>query len=239
MTQNTSGSWKIFRAYGIDVYVHWSWFIALAVIYQVAEGDRNPGLFLLLYVTLFGLVVLHEYGHALACRSVGGSVGHIVLWPLGGIAFVQPPPRPSALLWTIAAGPLVNLGLIVVGVAGIMVAAAIGAGEAILGYLNTFVFLNAILFLFNMMPAYPLDGGQILQAVLWYFMPRVKAIYYSSAVGLAFGGLMVAVGLLGYLNPEFGRTLPIMPLWMAILGGYITWEAHRTFSAAQGMMRRQ
>ena len=53
--------------------------------------------------------MMHEFGHALACRQVGGQANRIVLWPLGGIAFVSPPPRAGAMLWSIAAGPLVNL----------------------------------------------------------------------------------------------------------------------------------
>lgn len=64
------------------------------------------------YLALFGIVLLHEFGHALACRQVGGKAERVVLWPLGGIALVQPPPRPGALLWSIAAGPLVNLVLV-------------------------------------------------------------------------------------------------------------------------------
>ncbi len=237
MTHGRSGSWRLFRAFEIDVYVHWSWFIALVVFYELF-GRGNPALFVLLYGTLFGVVVLHEYGHALACRSVGGSVGHIVLWPLGGIAFVNPPARPSALLWTIAAGPLVNLALLPVGLVLLLLATGLGASETLQVYLNWFVLINVLLFLFNMIPAYPLDGGQILQAVLWYFVPRAKALLISSLVGLIFGGIMVAVGLLGHLNPEFGRTLPIRPLWLAILGAFITWEAHRTFRLSQGMMSR-
>jgi Zn-dependent protease len=64
------------------------------------------------YVTLFGIVLLHEMGHALACRQVGGQANLIVLWPLGGVAYVSPPPRPGATLWSIAAGPLVNVALL-------------------------------------------------------------------------------------------------------------------------------
>ena len=235
MARDMNGSWRIFGALGIDVYVHWSWFIALMIFFQLFGGD-NPAMFLLLFGTLFGVVVLHEYGHALACRSVGGHVVHIVLWPLGGIAFVQPPPRPSALLWTIAAGPLVNLALIPLGIAAILAGSAFGAGDASLMYLNWFVYINVLLLLFNLMPAYPLDGGQILQAVLWYFMPRARAIRYSSAIGLVFGGLMVAFGLVGHINPEIGRTLPITPLWMAILGAFITMEAYKTFQLAKYRM---
>src|SRR5213082_3368600 len=61
------------------------------------------------YVALFGIVLLHEFGHALACRQTGGYADRIVLWPLGGIAFVSPPRRPGAVLWSIVAGPLVNV----------------------------------------------------------------------------------------------------------------------------------
>src|SRR5713226_2993271 len=64
------------------------------------------------YLALFLVVMLHEYGHALACRQVGGTANQIVLWPLGGVAYVDPPPRPGATLWSIAAGPLVNVALL-------------------------------------------------------------------------------------------------------------------------------
>ena len=62
-------------------------------------------------LALFVIVLLHEFGHALACRQVGGQANQIVLWPLGGVAYVAPPPRPGPTLWSIAAGPLVNVAL--------------------------------------------------------------------------------------------------------------------------------
>ena len=55
---------------------------------------------------------MHEFGHALACRQVGGKANQIMLWPLGGVAYVSPPQRPGAMLWSIAAGPLVNVVLV-------------------------------------------------------------------------------------------------------------------------------
>src|SRR5437016_10121848 len=61
------------------------------------------------YLALFIIVLLHEFGHALACRQVGGKADQIVLWPLGGVAYVAPPQRPGATLWSIVAGPLVNV----------------------------------------------------------------------------------------------------------------------------------
>src|SRR5438477_7968109 len=74
------------------------------------------------YLSLFVIVLIHEFGHALACRQVGGVANRIVLWPLGGVAFVNPPRRPGAYLWSIAAGPLVNVALIpILAVAGNLV----------------------------------------------------------------------------------------------------------------------
>ena len=64
------------------------------------------------YLSLFLIVLIHEFGHQLACRSVGGKTHDIVLWLLGGVAYVSPPQRPGAQLWSIAAGPLVNVALI-------------------------------------------------------------------------------------------------------------------------------
>ena len=66
------------------------------------------------YLALFLIVMLHEFGHALACRQVGGTANRIVLWPLGGVAYVNPPQRPGATLWSIAAGPLVNVAFLVI-----------------------------------------------------------------------------------------------------------------------------
>lgn len=228
MQSDHGGSWRLFRALGIDVHVHWSWFLALFIFYQLF-GNR-PVLFALLYGTLFGIVLIHEYGHALACRSTGGRVGHIVLWPLGGIAFTSPAPRPGALLWTIAAGPLVHLVLIPVALILAAIAGPLGAGQGVLAYLDLFVRINLLLFLFNMVPAYPLDGGQILHAILWFFLPQRRALHYAAAVGLAFGGLMIAFGLLGYANPELGRNLPISPVWMAILGFFIGSQAYHAYA---------
>src|SRR5215217_3207445 len=109
---NTSGTIRLFRISGITVFLHWSWF--LVAVYEIQQKGRYSSVSwgVLEYVTIFAIVTLHEFGHALACRQVGGRAEEIVLWPLGGIAFVSPPPRPGAMLWSIAAGPLVNVVLL-------------------------------------------------------------------------------------------------------------------------------
>src|SRR3954462_1143283 len=113
MTPSREGSFRLFRFAGIDVFLHWSWF--LVAWYQISRraGDYSSIKWNILeYVGLFGMVLLHEFGHSLACRQVGGQADQIVLWPLGGVAYVAPPQRPGAMLWSIAAGPLVNVVLL-------------------------------------------------------------------------------------------------------------------------------
>src|SRR5262249_42835336 len=106
---------RLFRVKGIDVFLHWSWFLVAAFEITNRQNVYGSALWNVLeYVAIFLIVLLHEFGHALACRQVGGEAKRIMLWPLGGVASVSPPQRPGATLWTIAAGPLVNVVLVVV-----------------------------------------------------------------------------------------------------------------------------
>src|SRR5215469_460108 len=112
MPTGRQGSIRLFRFSGIDVFLHWSWFVVAVYAIQSRAGRYTSFTWNILeYLALFLIVLLHEFGHALACRQVGGVANRIVLWPLGGVAYVDPPPRPGATLWSIAAGPLVNVGL--------------------------------------------------------------------------------------------------------------------------------
>jgi Zn-dependent protease len=107
------GSIRLFRFSGIDVFLHWSWFLVAVFEIQSRQGRYSSVTWNVLeYLALFLIVLLHEFGHALACRQVGGTADQIVLWPLGGVAYVNPPPRLGATLWSIAAGPLVNVALL-------------------------------------------------------------------------------------------------------------------------------
>src|SRR5438045_3772951 len=107
------GALLSFLLAGIRVYLHFTWFIVAALeVTRFAHRYQNPIWAALEYCALFGIVLLHEFGHALACRQTGGRADRILLWPLGGVALVSPPPRPGALLWSIAAGPLVNVVLL-------------------------------------------------------------------------------------------------------------------------------
>src|SRR5215467_12357570 len=144
---------RLFRFAGIDVFLHWSWFVV--AIYELSGPSRRYTSFtwnVIEYVALFAIVLMHEFGHALACRQVGGLAERIVLWPLGGVAYVSPPPRPGATLWAIAAGPLVNVLLAPLLTVLYLVAGQQGWDESIPN-VNLFVralcFMNWALLIFN------------------------------------------------------------------------------------------
>ena len=187
MASLRQGSVKLFNLEGVDLFLHWSWFF-VAIIEIIDRASAYTFIFwnVLEYFTLFLIVMLHEYGHALACRQVGGKVDRIVLWPLGGIAFVQPPPRPGATLWSIAAGPLVNVAL--TPVLGLAYFVARWGGLATTApdaykFVKIILALNVFLLVFNLVPIYPLDGGQILRSLLWFAVGRTRSLKAVSVIG--------------------------------------------------------
>jgi Zn-dependent protease len=173
------------------------------------------------YLAIFGIVLLHEFGHALACRQVGGQANRIMLWPLGGVAFVQPPPRPGALLWSIAAGPLVNVMLVPVTLVAWVV--AYGAGWQIeypdvVHFLVSIAFINIALLVFNMLPIYPLDGGQILQALLWFVIGQARSLMVAGIIGFVAAAGVIILAL-----------VRLQDRWLALVAIFVAWQAWRGF----------
>jgi Zn-dependent protease len=199
MTPTRQGSIHLFRFAGVDLYLHWSWFL-LAVYGISSRGARYSSIVwpVLEYLALFGIVLLHEYGHALACRQVGGQANQIVLWPLGGVAYVSPPPRPGAMLWSIAAGPLVNVALAPVLSVLAMLASAGGWAETRpngFTFITTLCYINWGLLIFNLLPIYPLDGGQILQSLLWFVVGRARSLMVTVVIGFIGVGALILVAI--------------------------------------------
>lgn len=190
------GGLRLFRLLGIDVYLHWSWAIVALIELQTRVSHyRSQAYNVAEYLALFLIVLTHEFGHALACRSVGGKAERILLWPLGGVAYVQPPARPGALLWSIAAGPLVNLFLAVVLTPFAFTLLAL-KGDVMsdpMRLLEALWIINIVLFVFNMLPVYPLDGGQIVRAILWFFVGPSRSLMAVSVVGICAAGAVLVV----------------------------------------------
>jgi Zn-dependent protease len=204
MLPTRNGSIRIFRFAGIDVYLHWLWF--LAAIYEVSYGSaRYSSLVWCVfeYLAVFSIVLMHEFGHALACRSVGGRADQIVLWLLGGVAYVDPPPRPGAVLWSIAAGPLVNVALVPILTGAVFLtthAENLGASAHNLAeFISSLWYINVFLLGFNMLPIYPLDGGKIVWALLWFVVGRARSLLIASALGLLTVVLLVVFAF-GYFQ---------------------------------------
>lgn len=204
MLPSTQGSFRLFSAFGISVFLHWSWFVIIFIMFNMARGGgqfQNDIWYAVMYVGLFAIVLLHEFGHSLACKSVGGRAERIVLWPLGGVAYVQPPQRPGAVLWSIVAGPLVNVVLtpILLG-AAFLLEQQLGPDRQVdlQECVRMLAYINIALLIFNMLPIYPLDGGQTLQALLWFIIGRVKSLRITAIIGIitaaAAGGLAAYAG---------------------------------------------
>lgn len=214
MTPTRQGSISLFHFAGVEVFLHWSWFlVALYEINQRAGRYASPVWNVLEYLALFAIVLVHEFGHALACRQVGGHADRIVLWPLGGVAYVQPPERPGATLWSIAAGPLVNVILIPVFLLVGRLVSAYGVLETrpdLVTWLADIARVNVVLLIFNLLPIYPLDGGQILRALLWFPLGRARSLIAAAVLGL------VGVCALGLL------ALAARSVWIGIMAVFIS-----------------
>jgi len=202
MTFLRKGAIHLFRFAGIDLFLHWSWFILAAIEVRYSLGNySSPGWKVLEYLAVFAIVTMHEYGHALACRQVGGTPDQIVLWPLGGVAYVNPPQRPGATLWSIAAGPLVNVALVPVLLGLSSVSGSLGmAGTMpnLYAFLAALVKINYLLLIFNLMPIYPLDGGQILRSLLWFVAGRARSLQWAVWIGFVGAAGLILLAVVGH-----------------------------------------
>ncbi len=198
-------SWRrgihLFQFAGVDVYLHWSWFLFAALeISGRAKAYSSLVWNVLEYLSLFFIVLLHEYGHALVCRRVGGTANEIMLWPLGGMAYVSPPQRPGATLWSSAAGPLVNVQLLLVFTpVGVILDRSLKLAKTapnIHSFLLALIGMNGLLLAFNLLPVYPLDGGQMLRSLLWYVIGRARSLMVVVVIGFACVAGLLCLALL-------------------------------------------
>lgn len=229
MTSLRQGSIHLFRFAGIDLFLHYSWFlVAMFEISARARSYSSISWNVLEYLALFLIVMLHEFGHALACRQVGGTANRIVLWPLGGVAYVNPPQRPGATLWSIAAGPLVNVALLVILSLFGVLNRSTGWADAIPNahaFLRTLWAINLGLLAFNMLPIYPLDGGQILRSLLWFVVGRARSLMAATAIGFAgVAGLIILA-------------LWMRSVWFGVLAAFILMNCWGGLKQAQALAR--
>jgi Zn-dependent protease/CBS domain-containing protein len=204
------GSFKIGKFSGIEVRVHWTFLLLLAFFaftgYQASGSLAGALTATAVIVALFICVLLHEFGHSLVAQRLGLEIHSITLLPIGGVSNLESlPEKPSDEVKITIAGPLVNVVLapIFVGV-GLLLGAAprvpadlftdIGSVGQFFFYLG---YLNVVLAVFNLIPAFPLDGGRVLRALLATRLGAVRATDVSSIVGQLFAAAFFLIGLLG------------------------------------------
>jgi Zn-dependent protease len=215
---------RLFQFRGITVFLHWTWF--LVAVYEIGRAGSYSSVVwnAIEYVALFVIVTLHEFGHAFACRSVGGRANEVVLWPLGGVAYVDPPQRPGAVLWSIAAGPLVNVALVPV----LLLFQLLASGpfpvdlQSLAGNL---AYINVALLIFNLLPIYPLDGGQILGALLWFVLGRARSLMAAAVIGL------IGLAGVGWLAARSSSSL------LLVMTFFLATRCIGTFRMARAMAR--
>jgi Zn-dependent protease len=229
MPSLNQGSIHLCRIAGVDLYLHWTWFLIAIFEIQNRQGRYSSVAWNVLeYLALFLIVLTHEFGHALACRQVGGTANRILLWPFGGVAYVDPPQRPGATLWSIAAGPMVNVALIPVLFLAIQMGQSLGWEQTMpdaYRLLGSVWWINSRLLIFNILPIYPLDGGQILRSLLWFPLGRARSLMVATVLGI--------VGIVGF----FGLALLWGSVWLGAIGVFMLLNCWGGLRHAQALLR--
>jgi Zn-dependent protease len=204
------------RIAGIPTRVHASFALLIlwALYSSVSGGAGLVGALLSVgfLFAVFASVLLHEFGHALTARRFGIETESITLWPIGGVARLKGTPRsPRAEIWIAAAGPAVNVAIAVIAFALQMIATSIVAPAWVSSLLGGLVYANIALAVFNMLPAFPMDGGRVLRAALAKRRGMLAATEVAAKVGKGFA---VVFGVLGLIyNPMLLLIAPFV--WFA------------------------
>jgi Zn-dependent protease/predicted transcriptional regulator len=200
--------WKLGRFAGIDVFVHATFLLIIGWVgysHWLMHRDwlevfKGVGFIL----ALFGCVVLHEYGHALTARKFGIKTRDITLYPIGGVARLERmPDRPIEELWVALMGPAVNVVIAAILFAYLFLTnGLVPVNELTVAsgsFFERLLVVNIILVLFNLLPAFPMDGGRVLRALLAMRMEYVRATQIAANVGQGMAFLFGFIGL--FSNP--------------------------------------
>jgi Zn-dependent protease len=208
-------SWRIGKLAGIDLYVHWTflllvvWFLLLPLTSVSGSKEVAQVIVSFLFVlTIFGCIVLHELGHALMARKYGIKTRDITLLPIGGLARLERmPDDPKQEFWVAIAGPAVNaviaaalfVSLFLLGrIEGAFEVDFLQLGSA--NFLHRVMVANIALLIFNLLPAFPMDGGRVLRAILAQRMDYMRATHTAASIGQA---MAILFGIGGFFigNP--------------------------------------
>lgn len=246
-------SLRVGRLFGITIRLHLFFFLGVVlVLYRGVKAD--PTWMGMTYsvgtaAILFLIVLLHEFGHCWGARKTGGEADEVLLWPLGGLAMVQPKHTPQAHFITTVSGPAVNVVLCAVTAVALVIRhGGIGAvpwnplhtftpidravdfGDAVQTWLRIVFGLSYMILLFNLLPIYPLDGGRVLHSYLWTRKGYREAMMTAAFVGIV-GAVVLAIAAFA--------TEGMILLGIAVFGGFTCyhdrqvakWDMHEELGA--------
>ncbi len=223
-----NGSIKLLQVKGIDIKIHWSFFLILVWAAFRWSGSTGQGMQGALFgvaatLMLFGAVTLHELGHSFQALKYNVRVRDIILTPMGGLARMEEmPKKPAQELWIALAGPLVNFGIatLLIGLGWLLQTRSLLTLNELLaslgqvswsGMLAYLTMANLALGLFNLIPAYPMDGGRVLRAALAMRMEYSRATQIAAQIGQ---GLALLLGLWGLFSGSYSLVLIALFVWM-------------------------
>ncbi len=215
-------NWKLGRPFGIPTSVHWSFWLLPLFVYFSGSGAMAV-IDTAVIIAIFGCVALHELGHALAARQFGVRTRDIVLYPIGGIARLERIPKsPGAEIAIALAGPAVNFAIVALLVPlmlldGYQVIGVTYTASAMEIFWTKLVWANLVLGIFNLIPAFPMDGGRVLRAALSMITSRVTATEIAATVGTGFAVFFGLGAIFGWPLPYIGTMGPMMIVLAAFL----------------------
>jgi Zn-dependent protease len=202
----SSGTLGVLRVFGVPVRFHFTFVLLLIFLLFIGVGERQSGAMTALYVVaLFASVLLHELGHTLVARQYGIRTTEIVMYPIGGVSRPERMPKGWEEFWIAISGPLVN-GLIAAGLFAWLatrhqfVPVELLRDPTDANLAQRIATGNFLLFVFNLLPAYPMDGGRVLRSVLMLFKPEEQATRVAAGAGQI---LATMLGLYGLLYSNF------------------------------------
>ncbi len=246
-SMTTSAGVQIARLFGIPLIIHGSWVISLGILSLVASqaiipdiAPAAPPAVTLVLSLMFGVViaaciVVHELAHCLVARGYRLPVRRITLFAFGGVSQIErEAPGPAAEFHIAVAGPLASLTI--AGVFGVIARVLDPQTQALVGPWGGVAFINLALAIFNLMPAFPMDGGRILRSGLWGAVrDRARATRWAVVVGHMFAGGLIALGVvsivLSYVREEAGD--PLGSAWTIFIGFYI-YQAASSAGSTEG-----
>ena len=225
-------SLRLGRVFGIPLNVHWTFWILPLLVVLSQPGETPIFFHLAVLFAIFGCVVLHELGHALAARLYGIRTRDITLYPIGGIASLERiSEKPAEELVIALAGPAVNvviLGILFpLTIFATALAPATYPGTIEAQFLGMLIFANVVMVGFNMIPAFPLDGGRVLRALLGFSLGHLPATRVAVRVGTV---MAILLGLAPLIAPLLAPIVPLANLFSSpflIVIAFLVYSAGR------------